>query len=298
MNSSLIINGADGFIGKALRLYFQAFGYQIIAMSRSKKSHNDNLIRCSYDEFSAGKIDEYLEGDAILINLAGASIGAKAWTPEYKKEIIDSRILSTRLIVERINSRFPNARLINGSAVGFYGDRKEEELDESSSAGVGFLSEVCKQWEAEAEKINNKNNLCIARFGVVLGKSGGALNQMITPIKYFAGGPISDGSQYLAWIHLEDLVKLISHCIEKRISGIVNFTTPESVRYKDFVAAAAGILSRPNFIKTPAFMIKLILGERSHLVLDSQNVKPKVAIDSQFNFTFPSINSALQNLLL
>lgn len=257
------ITGSRGFIGTYLKEYFSK--HQITPIERSGP-----LPEASFDA---------------VINLAGASI-ARRWTPSYKQEIYDSRILGTRRLVESVKTNV----LISVSAVGFYGDRGDEELDESSSKGQGFLSDVCEAWEAEAMKSSAR--VCIPRFGMALGR-GGALAKMLPAFRLGLGGRLGDGQQWMSWIAIEDLARGIEYLIEHGdCQGVYNFCAPNPVRNIDFTKMLAQMLHRWVGPPMPAGLLKLIFGEMGEqLFLASTKVFPKRLLESGFVFEQLAENS-------
>jgi hypothetical protein len=225
------------------------------------------------------------------VNLAGANINARRWTADYKREIRDSRVLATRALAE-LKPRV----LVNASAVGFYGGRGDEILDESASPGADFLSGVVRETEAEAAR--SAGRWAAVRTGIVLSARGGALQQMLLPFKAFVGGPIGSGKQWFPWIHIADEVNAILWCLDHDdISGPVNLVAPGIVTMKEFAQALGRALHRPAIFPVPAAPLRLILGEVAEVVVEGQRVVPKKLLDDGFKFRFAGIDDALSNLL-
>jgi hypothetical protein len=235
----------------------------------------------------------------VLINLAGVTV-FKRWNDEYKKLLRDSRILTTRHIVDAIPQE-PSApiTLINTSGTGYYGFRGDEELSEDAPSGTDFLSSLARDWEAEALRARAKGaRAAITRFGIVLGRDGGALQQMALPFKFFVGGPVGNGRQWVPWIHIDDLCRALLFIAEnKTIEGPVNFAAPESVRNKDLAKAIGKALGRPSFFPAPAFMLKIVLGEFGSVILEGQRAVPTALIKNGFVFNYPRIQEAVNDLL-
>jgi len=225
----------------------------------------------------------------VNINLAGENIG-KRWTRERKRRIVGSRVHTTNKIVDA----HPRV-LINASAVGFYGPRGDEVLDESSAAGRGFLAEVTQQWEAAAHRADAFARVVIFRFGVVLDASGGALKQMMLPFRFGAGGPIGSGRQWMSWIDRQDVVRAIEWAIDNpNVRGTYNLTSPEPVRNRDFAHALGRAMHRPSFMPAPAFALRLALGEMAdEMLLTGQRVIPSRALSEGFTFRYPTLESSL-----
>ena len=290
MQKNIIISGASGFIGSALSQFFNSRGDRVIHIVRSdSKSKYESVLQTDFTKEFIAKFDAK---NTFVINLSGANIGAKKWSNSYKQEIINSRVNTTERIVKVLDNS--GIQLINASAVGYYGDAGDRVLDEHSPVGSGFLSEVCQKWEQAA---SSYPDLLIARFGVVLGNSGGAFDIMITPFKLFAGGHIGSGKQWLPWIHIDDLVSLIAYSIDNRLQGIINFVSPAPIAYRQFADAAGDILKRPSILNVPSFAIKMLMGEQAELVLNSQRVVPIRALSEEFKYKFKNINTALLDLL-
>jgi hypothetical protein len=233
----------------------------------------------------------------VIINLAGASIFGR-WTPQHKERIHKSRIETTSNLVDAI----PHGRapvLFSTSAVGYYGFHGDEVLDETAPAGADFLATLASQWEAEALRAQHKGaRVVITRFGIVLGTDGGALQQMIRPFRWFVGGPLGSGAQWLSWIHIEDLVRAFLHLLDREdLTGAFNFTSPEPVPNRDFARAVGKVLRRPSWIPAPAFLMRLVLGEFGSAILHGQRVLPRRLLESGFTFRFIGIEEALRDLL-
>ncbi|HEY2030390.1 MAG TPA: TIGR01777 family oxidoreductase [Myxococcales bacterium] len=236
-----------------------------------------------------------VEGADAVVNLAGASVAGKRWSPSYKKEILDSRVLSTRALVESIARATRKPRvLVNASAVGYYGARADELIDESAGPGSDFLASVVNAWEAEAQKATVRS--VQLRTGVVLSKTGGALEKMVPPFKAFAGGPIGSGKQWLPWIHLDDEVAAILFCIDEDLEGPVNLTAPEPATMNDFARALGRALRRPSWARVPVAALRLAVGEFAEALLTGQRAVPKKLLDAGFRFRFAQVDAALADL--
>ena len=233
-----------------------------------------------------------------IINLAGASIFTR-WSEAHKKEIFASRVLTTRNLVAALAAGDRRQLFCSTSAVGYYGPRGEEVLTEDSPPDAGFLGELAKAWEAEALKAQDLGvRVVVTRFGIVLGRDGGALGQMMPLFKKFLGGPIGSGVQWFSWIHQADHARAFRFIQENpQISGPVNFTAPNPVRNRDLAQALGRVLHRPSFMPAPEFMVRLALGEFADTLLTGQQVLPKRLLDAGFTFRFPTIDAALTDLL-
>jgi uncharacterized protein (TIGR01777 family) len=238
-----------------------------------------------------------ITGCEAIAHLAGEPV-VGLWTAAKKRRIVESRVLGTRRLVEAINTAGVKPEvLLSGSAIGFYGDRGETELTETSPAGTGFLAETVQAWEAEAQHAEGVRVVTL-RTALVLGKHGGALAPMTPIFKLGLGGPLGHGHQRMSWIHLDDLAQLTLFAIENLdVHGPLNGSAPWPARNADFIQTLARILHRPAFFRVPAFALRATLGGFSHELLDSKRVFPAAALDHGFRFQFPELAPALKNLL-
>jgi len=294
----ILITGGLGFIGSGLSTRLFEMGHTVTVIGRSpepKPGTPGQLKYISADTSREGAWQDEIEKNQAIFNLAGESIFCR-WNKKSKIKIYDSRILTTRNIVNSIKR---DQTLINASAVGYYGFRGEEELTESASPGNDFLATVCRDWEEEAEKGSlKKARVVMTRFGIVLGKSGGALGQMIPAFKRFVGGPLGSGRQWFSWIHIEDLINGLLVILDKpEIQGPINLCAPNPIRNKDLARNLGKILSRPAFIPTPALVLRIVLGEFGSVLLKGQRVIPARLQDNRFQFLFSEIHSALEDLI-
>ena len=273
----VVVAGASGLIGTHLSEALRARGDEAVALPR------------------LGTGPWSVEGADAVVNLAGASVAGKRWTPEYKKEIEESRVRSTRALVQAIASAARKPRvLVNASAVGYYGGRGDEPVDESAAPGADFLANVVRQWEAEAQRAPIRS--VQVRTGIVLSKKGGALEKMLPPFKAFVGGPIGSGKQWFPFIHIADEVGAILWCIDRELTGPVNLVAPGVVTMKDFAKALGRALHRPSWAPVPAGPLKILLGEFASTILEGQRAVPKKLLDSGFRFRFPDVDAALRDL--
>jgi uncharacterized protein (TIGR01777 family) len=298
----ILITGGTGFVGTQLTSRLIQDGHELTILSRSAKRSADIPRGMSYlqgDPTQKGPWQEAIKNHDAVINLAGASIFAK-WTEEHKKAIRESRVSTTRNIVEGMPSHPPKEfTLFSTSAVGYYGFCGDEELTEESLKGDDFLARIASEWEGEALKAQGKGaRVVITRFGIVLGEKGGALGQMIPLFKKYIGGPIGSGKQWFSWVHIKDLSEVFAFLMKHpEISGPVNFCSPNPVRNKDLAKALGKVLHRPSFMPAPGFMIKLVLGEFGSVILEGQRVIPKRLLESGFAFQYPEIDKALQSIV-
>jgi hypothetical protein len=292
----ILITGGLGFVGTLLSSRFLEKEYEVTVVDHSPTPgpHTPPEVRyVPADTTMEGAWQDELRNQDVVINLAGASIFQR-WNDKYKKLIYESRIVTTRNVVAALPKK-EGTLLCSTSAVGYYGFRGDEELTEEDHPGGDFLAKVCVAWEREALRAADKGiRVVVTRFGIVLGKTGGALGQMIPVFKKFVGGPFGNGAQWFSWIHTEDLVSAFLFVIDHRdIHGPVNFASPNPVRNRELAKALGTVLSRPSFLKTPGFMLRLVLGEFGLMLLKGQKVKPARLINHGFVFRYPQILGAL-----
>ena len=292
----VLVTGASGFIGSALQRSLRKKGHELLLASRNEP-RDDSWVQWSVDEGFADP--KKLEGIDAVIHLAGESISGLRWTDDKKKAIRDSRVLGTRNIVDTIAEldRRPSV-LIAASAVGFYGDRGDEILTETSKSGKTFLADVCREWEAESRRAEDSGvRTVLLRTGLVMSKEGGALGTMLLPFKMGLGGVIGDGKQWMSWISLDDHINVITTSLENEsIRGAVNSVSPEPVNNEEFTKVMGEVLYRPTFIPVPEFAVHLMLGEMGEeLLLNSERVVPKRLTDLGFEFKFADLKKAIEN---
>ncbi len=295
----IFVTGGTGFVGTHLSERLLDAGHEV-TVTGSRPEHrtfrHERFRYISADTSEPGKWQEAAgEADA-AVNLAGRSIFS-VWTEKYKKAMYDSRVLTTRNLADAL----PKDRetvLCSTSAVGYYGPMADEFVTEDSPCGKGFLADMAKDWEAEAFRAQEKGvRLAVARFGIVLGRNGGAMKQMLPAYKMGFGGPLGSGKQWFPWIHIHDLVSAILFVLENReIKGALNFTAPEPVRQKEFAAALGKILWRPAILPAPGFMIKTVMGEMGESLLSGQRAFPVKLLHYGFQFRYPDVQSALKEI--
>jgi len=292
----ILTTGATGLIGRALQKSLRAKGHELLLASRTPPKDNSYIQWDIHDGFAE---PEKLEGIDAVVHLAGENISALRWTEEKKKAIRESRVLGTRNIVDTISELKQRPKvMIASSAIGFYGDRGDEELTETSKAGKNFLADVSREWESEARRAEDSGvRTVLLRTGIVLSKDGGALGTMLTPFKFGLGGVIGDGKQWMSWISLDDHIGVINFALENEsIRGAVNSVSPNPVRNQEFTTVMGEVLYRPTFIPVPEFAVHLAFGEMGEaLLLDSMKVVPKRLMDAGFKFKFPDLKKAIEN---
>ena len=298
----VVVTGATGFIGRALVAELNARDHRVVVLSRDPDRAQRVLPLVaehhSFDWTRETAPAAALEGADAIIHLAGEPVAGR-WTAEKKQAIRDSRVLGTRNLVAGLAEldRRPS-RLISASAIGFYGDRGDEELHEESGPGADFLATTAVEWETEAA-LAADFGLAVAslRIGIVLDCEGGALEQMLPPFRLGVGGPLGDGSQWWSWIHRRDLVRMILVALEQSWTGAFNATTPHPERQADFARSLGRALGRPAFIPAPAFALKALFGEFATELLTSKRVLPSSAQKSGFEWEFGRLDTALADLL-
>lgn len=292
---NVLIFGGTGFVGRYLTDELLANGYQVFVATRNRQKTANNLGNkaqvIEWDNNSPLSIISELQEINAVINLAGESIGNRRWSNSVKQEILASRIRTTRAIVTAINERAIQPKVfINASAVGYYGPRQDDEITEIEEVGQDFLAQVCRDWENEAYNIKSGlTRVVTIRIGVVLGREG-ALNRMVMPFKFYIGGPLGTGNQWLSWIHINDLTSMIRFVIEhQELTGPINATAPEPVTMRGFCHVLGEVLNRPSWLPVPELILKIALGEMAEMLLHGQRVIPKKIRGAGFEFRFPKV---------
>jgi uncharacterized protein (TIGR01777 family) len=296
-----LVTGGTGFVGPRLLRMLDRPTVVTRNPDRARQSIGHlagRIIR--WDPLTGPPPSEAFDGVDTVFHLAGESVAEGRWTAAQKARIRDSRVIGTRHLVQGIvqASRKPTV-LVSASAVGYYGDRGDEELTESAAPAHDFLADVCIDWEKEALAAGEAGvRVVTARTGIVLGSGGGALAKMLTPFKLGAGGPLGNGRQWMPWVHVGDLARLYMHAAETAaIRGPMNAVAPHPVRNAEFTKALGRQLHRPAFMPAPYFGLRLLFGEFAKVLFASQRVIPKVATDTGFVFQYPDIASALREIL-
>ncbi|MEG4047374.1 thylakoid membrane protein ThyD [Microcoleus sp. Pol17_C1] len=301
------IAGATGFVGSRLVEKLQAAGHQVVVLSRDAAkasrvfpaSAYPNLEVVAYTPAESGDWQKSIAGCDAVVNLAGVPIAEERWTEARQQAILDSRRLTTAKLVEAIVNANPRPSvLVSASAIGYYGTSETAEFDETSLAGNDFLAAVCKDWEAAAQPAKNAGTrLAILRLGIVLGM-GGALAKMLPPFKLFAGGPLGTGKQWFSWVHREDVVDLILYALQNsQVEGVLNATAPNPVRMNELCQTLGEVLKRPSWLPVPSFALELLLGDGAKVVLEGQKVLPKQTLASGFQYQYPTLKLALEEIL-
>ncbi|MBW4582270.1 MAG: TIGR01777 family oxidoreductase [Tildeniella nuda ZEHNDER 1965/U140] len=301
------ITGATGFVGSRLIERLQADRHTVVVLTRNPEralrlfptAAFPTVDVVEYTPTELGEWQHALSGCDGVVNLAGEPIAENRWTAERKQMILNSRKRGTQTLVEAIAQATPKPTvLVNASAIGYYGTSETATFDETSPVGDDFLAEVCRTWEAEAEKVKQAGlRLVIVRIGIVLG-DGGALAKMIPPFKLFAGGPIGTGKQWFSWIHREDLVSLMLQALtNSAFEGVYNATAPHPVRMAELANALGSLLKRPSWLPVPGFALEALLGDGAKVVLEGQQVLPKRTEAIGFHYQYSTIAQALSEIL-
>jgi hypothetical protein len=296
----VLVCGSSGFVGSRLVPFLIEKGHQVTGMARHPSRDGFEHPAFRFLEGDGTRPGDWQdaarEADAV-INLAGVSI-FRRWSAKAKKEIYDSRILTTRHVVAALPENRP-AAFLNTSAVGFYGPRGEETVDESTPAGDDFLARLSVDWEAEARAAEKKGaRVVLDRFGIVLSRGGGALAGMLPAFRLGAGGPLGSGRQWFPWIHMEDLLAAHLFVLERpEVSGPVNFTAPNPVRNRDLAKSLGRVLNRPAFLRMPGFLLRAAAGEFGEVLLNGQYVLPAKLKEMGFAFSYPELEAALRDCL-
>lgn len=299
----VFITGGTGFVGSSLTRELSNKGHQVTVLDRTIKAQREFPSTVSFIEADStvrGPWQDVAGQHEIFINLAGASIFSR-WNEKTKKAILESRILTTSNLVEAIaRNKNEGVRLFSTSAVGFYGFHEDEELSEEAPSGNDFLASVARDWEIAAKQASAYHaKVIICRFGIVLGRRGGALQQMLPIYKAYLGSPLGSGRQWFSWVHEQDLVNIFLFLIDQKgVEGPFNCTAPQPVRNSEMTKAIGEVLGVPTLpFGVPSFMMKLILGEFGNVLLKGQKVIPERLKQLGFQFNFPTIHVALKDLL-
>jgi uncharacterized protein (TIGR01777 family) len=299
----IVIAGGTGFIGLHLCRTLIEHQHDVTVLSRNAIRATNTLPNSvavvEWDTKTAKNLEQTLNGVDALINLCGEPIADARWTENRKQRLVSSRIDTTRTLVEALRRTVPKpSTFINASGIGFYGPQGTPSLTEESPRGMGFLSDLCVAWEEAAKGAEDFGvRVVLPRIGMVLGSTGGALAKMVLPFRLFLGGPISPGTQQISWIHQKDLSELIVWLLGKpEISGPVNAVAPKTVSMKEFCRSFGRALNRPSWFPIPEFVLKLALGEMASVLTTGQDVRPLIAQNNGFHFSYPKLDVALQSL--
>jgi len=304
-----VIAGGTGFLGNALAWAWAEEGHDVRVLTRSlppgQSRHEPGtgkpgISRVGWaPDGKAGPIAGDVDGAAAVVNLAGESVGGARWTAARKQALVESRVQPTRSLAAAIAAvETPPPAFISASGAGYYGDRGSEGLSEDAAPGSDFLASLCLQWEAEALKVVRPGvRVVLLRTGLVLEKSGGALPQMARPFRFFAGGRIGSGRQFMPWIHRHDYVEMVRWIADTpAVCGPVNVSAPHPVTNAEFARALGRALHRPALLPAPRVALKMALGEIADALLASQRVLPGVALAHGYHFRYPEIDIAMRGI--
>lgn len=299
----VLITGGSGLIGRALAPKLVEAGHSVVLLSRNPDRLEDlgeGVTAEGWDGRTTLGWGPLVDGDAAIINLAGENLADGRWTEDRKRRILESRVDSTRAVSEAVlKARSKPAVLLQGSAVGYYGPHEGEAVPETAPPGDDFLAQVCVAWEKASDPVAEAGvRRVILRTGVVLAEEGGALPQMALPFRFFAGGPLGSGDQGVPWIHIDDVTRAMVFLLnEPEASGPFNLTAPHPVDNRKLSDTLGDVLGRPSFLKAPSFALHLALGEMADMLLTGQKAVPAALEEAGFEFRFPRLRGALEDLL-
>ncbi len=300
----IVVAGGSGFVGRTLVPGLLTEGHHVAVLTRdpdsTRQTTDGRVTIAQWDGKNPGPWLEHIDGADAVLNFAGESIGGKRWSAKQKRRIVESRFNATSAIVDAIGKATGRPSvLINASAVGFYGPVGQGDVVEEYPRGDTFLSETVDQWETVARTAGKFNvRVVLLRSGVVLGKGGGALERMLAPFKMFVGGPLGSGRQWFPWVHVDDLVGVVLFALANDdVAGPVNVAAPQSLTMREFCSELGNAMHRPSWAPVPGFVLKMVLGEMSEMVLTGQRVVPKALERHGYVFKFPQIAPALADIL-
>ena len=301
MKPRIVLAGGSGFIGQSLSPPLVSKNYEIVVLTRGKSNHHGRIREAHWDGKKLGEWTQFVNGALGLVNLTGRSINTRH-TPEHRREIIDSRVDSVRILGEAIGRCMqPPKVFVQLAGVGIYGDKGERICDETSAPGDDFVSEVCKKWETAFDSVDSPSTRkVLLRLGVVLGRNGGFLHVLSRLTRWFLGGQVGEGRQYISWIHIADLSRMILQAIDQeQFTGVFNATAPNPVTNAELMRALRRALHRPWSPPVPEFAARIgswLMGTEASLALVSQRCVPKRFLEKNFEFEFPNLREALANI--
>lgn len=295
----VVITGSTGLIGSALGPFLEGHGMAVARVRRAAPGSPIDATR--WDPAGAGLSPAALDGADAVVHLSGAGIADRRWTTARKEVLRASRMTSTRLVAEAVaRARTVPRVLVCASAVGFYGNRGDEVLGEMAAPGTGFLAELCREWEAAADPARQRGvRVVFLRSGIALSAAGGALGKMLLPFKAGVGGVLGSGRQYMSWIAIDDLVRVVEHALtSEALDGPVNVATPRAATNREFTSTLGAVLRRPTVLPMPALVVRLFFGALGvETLLSSTRVEPVRLIDTGFEFRYPGLEGALRHVL-
>jgi uncharacterized protein (TIGR01777 family) len=296
----VVVTGGTGFVGRAVVAMLAARGDDVVVLSRKEGKAPARVRVAVWTPRAEGAWQREIERADAVVGLAGASVMDDRWTPARLAELRASRVESTRLIADAAARAERKPIVVSASGVGIYGMRTDDAvLDEASPQGTDVIAELAAAWEAANQPAADAGaRVAVARIGVVLGKGGGALDKLVTPFRAFVGGPIGAGTQWMSWVHLEDVVRAIAFALDTpTFSGPFNVTAPKPVTMNDFARALGIALGRPARMRVPAFAVRAALGERAEVLLTGQRALPSRLEAAGFRFAFPGLEAALADIM-
>jgi TIGR01777 family protein len=301
MKPRIVLAGGSGFIGQSLSPPLVSKNYEIVVLTRGKSNHHGRIREAHWDGKKLGEWTQFVNGALGLVNLTGRSINTRH-TPEHRREIIDSRVDSVRILGEAIGRCMqPPKVFVQLAGVGIYGDKGGRICDETTAPGDDFVSEVCKKWETAFDSVDSPNTRkVLLRLGVVLGRNSGFLHVLTRLTRWLLGGQVGEGRQYVSWIHIADLSRMILQAIDQeQLTGVFNATAPNPVTNAEFMRALRCALHRPWSPPVPEFAARIgswLMGTEASLALVSQRCVPKRFLEKNFEFEFPNLREALANI--
>ena len=292
----IAITGGTGFVGSELTELLLQKGHDVYILSCSKQGTEHGITYVQWLSENAHP-EKQLEGIDAFVNLAGESINNGRWTEVQKQKIYDSRMQTTDELLRILKALAVKPKvLVNASAIGIYpASTSTRYTEKSKEVGTDFLARTVRDWELKAKSAEELQiRVAYGRFGIILGKSEGALPLMALPYKLFVGGPIGTGDNWMSWVHVKDVASALLFAIEQPINGPFNITAPHAKKMNDFGKTLATVLKRPHYFPVPSFALKFALGEKSQLVIEGQHVIPQVLLDEGYTFRFPNLESALR----
>lgn len=298
----ILITGGTGLIGQELVSNLASSGHAVTVLSRFPQRAPTLPTTVQLEHWDGRTPDGWghlMDGTEAVINLAGENLASGHWTMGRKHAILESRVNAGQAIVAAVRAAAQKpAILIQASAVGYYGRRGKEEITETSPAGNDFLAQICKEWEASTAPVEQLGvKRAVVRLGVVLSSFGGALPRLVAPFRFFVGGPLGNGQQWMPWIHIEDAVRALKYFAENQTSGVYNLCSPTPATNLELSRAIGRRLRRPCWLPVPAFLLRLWLGEMANVLLVSQRLAPKNLQRTAFRFNFPTVDAAVRDLV-
>ncbi|KGN33152.1 NAD-dependent epimerase [Knoellia sinensis KCTC 19936] len=295
MPQRIAVAGSSGLIGGALCRSLRARGDEVLRLVRRPPEHH---LEVQWDPSTRELDPAVLDGVDAVVNVAGASLGGRRWSPSFKTELVHSRTDGTTALARAIAATGRPIHLVNGSAVGFYGDRGDEVLTEASHAGSGFLVDLVHGWEGATEPARASGApVTLARTGIVLAAEGDAMRILLRLTRFGLGGPLGNGAQYWSWITLADHVRAVQHVLDERLEGAVNLSGPSPARQREIVAEMGRQLHRPTVVPAPQFALRAVVGEMAGDIVSSQRALPRRLLDSGFEFEHATLSDAVRWML-